>query len=392
MDAGKGRGQKYVSRFCSLLDDLVEAFRAEPGNQRLHGRLATRALFLACKLGLIPEPDWRGTELFGAEGWHCFDLSSGAHDQRWMQQQLNLRADREERIRRFQAMARSLVEKDLTLPVAPAPDRTNLAEDVRKFCEYLETVMEIYEMPDENPEIHRYGKKANTLALKIGVTCQDRTLALACGIARSEDKIPYLKKRWWPPTRAFPELDRRPIDRWRAWQKRAKALRDRSGTYPVVSSARTETLPSDQRQNVTASATEFDFFISHASEDKDDFVRPLAEKLRRLGAKVWYDEFTLRVGDSLRGSIDLGLSRSRYGIVVLSNSFFEKDWPQHELNGLMSRETAGRKVILPIWHGVRQEQVRQYSPILADKVALVSASKNLDEIAATLVEQLHPPR
>jgi hypothetical protein len=48
-------------------------------------------------------------------------------------------------------------------------------------------------------------------------------------------------------------------------------------------------------------------FISHASEDKEDFVRPLAETLQQLGVKVWYDEFTLKVGDSLRRKIDSGL-------------------------------------------------------------------------------------
>ena len=49
---------------------------------------------------------------------------------------------------------------------------------------------------------------------------------------------------------------------------------------------------------------EYDLFISHASEDKDDFVRPLAETLQGLGLKVWYDEFSMKVGDSLRRKID----------------------------------------------------------------------------------------
>ena len=48
----------------------------------------------------------------------------------------------------------------------------------------------------------------------------------------------------------------------------------------------------------------YDLFISHASEDKEDLVRPLAVALEKLGVKVWYDEFTLKVGDSLRRSID----------------------------------------------------------------------------------------
>ena len=66
----------------------------------------------------------------------------------------------------------------------------------------------------------------------------------------------------------------------------------------------------------------YDAFISHASEDKQEFVRPLAETLTELGLKIWYDEFELKVGDSLRGSIDRGLVNSKYGIVVLSKNFF----------------------------------------------------------------------
>ena len=92
----------------------------------------------------------------------------------------------------------------------------------------------------------------------------------------------------------------------------------------------------------------WDAFISHASEDKDDFVRPLAEGLRERGLKVWFDEFELKVGDNLRGSIDRGLSQSRFGIVVFSPQFFEKQWPKNELSGLVTREINGAKVILAI--------------------------------------------
>ena len=77
----------------------------------------------------------------------------------------------------------------------------------------------------------------------------------------------------------------------------------------------------------------YDFFISHASEDKDGFVRGMAEVLEARGAKVWYDEFTLKVGDSLRREIDRGLANSRFGVVVLSKYFFDKEWSQKELEG-----------------------------------------------------------
>lgn len=72
----------------------------------------------------------------------------------------------------------------------------------------------------------------------------------------------------------------------------------------------------------------YDAFICHASEDKDDFVRPLAERLVRDHVEVWYDEFSLTVGDSLRRSIDRGLRSSRFGVVILSPSFLAKRWPR----------------------------------------------------------------
>ena len=130
----------------------------------------------------------------------------------------------------------------------------------------------------------------------------------------------------------------------------------------------------------------YDFFISHASEDKEDFVRSLAEALRAKGARVWYDEFSLRVGDSLRRSIDRGLVNSRFGVVVLSEHFFNKEWPQKELDGLFVLENQGDTRILPVWHKVSKDEVARYSPMLADKVALNTSLKSVDEIAEDLCE------
>lgn len=128
----------------------------------------------------------------------------------------------------------------------------------------------------------------------------------------------------------------------------------------------------------------YDAFISHASEDKDAFVKPLASALRKRGFKIWYDEFELRVGDSLRESIDRGLASSRYGIVVLSPAFFAKKWPKYELNGLTAREMDGRKLVLPIWHKVSRKDVLKFSPPLADKVALETGRLTVAKVAAAL--------
>jgi hypothetical protein len=116
----------------------------------------------------------------------------------------------------------------------------------------------------------------------------------------------------------------------------------------------------------------WDIFISHAFEDKE-FARALADALTEKGSRVWFDEFELKVGDSLRRSIDLGLSRSRFGIVVLSPNFFAKEWTQKELDALTARETKEKKIILPIWHNISIREVRKYSPMLADRFAIDSA-------------------
>ncbi len=111
---------------------------------------------------------------------------------------------------------------------------------------------------------------------------------------------------------------------------------------------------------------EFDVFICHASEDKVDVVEPLANELQKLGLNVWLDKSVIKIGDSLRRKIDEGLSKSRYGIVVLSPEFFKKNWPQYELDGLLAREMADAvKVILPVWHKVTAKEVKAVSPSLS---------------------------
>lgn len=135
---------------------------------------------------------------------------------------------------------------------------------------------------------------------------------------------------------------------------------------------------------------QYDVFICHASEDKEDFVRPLAEKLRQQHIEVWYDEFSLKIGDSLTQKIDEGLSVSNFGIVVLSPNFFRKPWAKRELKGLTLRElTEKRDLILPIWHRVGVEEVMQYSPPLADKKAS-SSSNGINALIRELKEKIKP--
>lgn len=137
---------------------------------------------------------------------------------------------------------------------------------------------------------------------------------------------------------------------------------------------------------------EYDVFISHASEDKDEVVRPLANALRDLGLSVWYDEFELRIGDSLRRKIDKGVATSRFGVIVLSEKFFGKGWTNYELDGLVTRQITGEQVLLPVWHNVTKKQVIEFSPSLADKLARSTATHTVEEIAAEISELIVGPQ
>ena len=148
---------------------------------------------------------------------------------------------------------------------------------------------------------------------------------------------------------------------------------------------------SDELPDEAFDDREFDLFISHAGEDKDGFVRPLAHALQARAIAVWYDEFELRVGDSLRRKIDAGVARSRFGLVVLSPAFFAKNWPQYELDGLVVRDMAdSRRRLLPIWHEITKDELMRHSPSLVDRVALSTATLTVDEIAAQIAEVVHP--
>lgn len=131
---------------------------------------------------------------------------------------------------------------------------------------------------------------------------------------------------------------------------------------------------------------EYDVFISHASEDKDEIVRPLANALVEKGIKVWYDEFEMKIGDSLRRKIDKGLANSRFGIVVISKDFIKKGWTNYELDGIITKAVSGEQIILPIWHNITKKEVIDFSPSLADKLARNTALNTVDEIATEIAD------
>ena len=135
---------------------------------------------------------------------------------------------------------------------------------------------------------------------------------------------------------------------------------------------------------------EYDVFVSHAWEDKDSFVNEFVDELRKLGINVWYDQSEIKWGDSMRAKIDNGLRTSKFGIVVLSPDYIKegKYWTKAELDGLFQLESINGKSLLPIWHNLTKKEVMNFSPIIASKLAMNTASLTPAEIASEMLKLL----
>ena len=116
------------------------------------------------------------------------------------------------------------------------------------------------------------------------------------------------------------------------------------------------------------------------------------EIIRVVGIKVWYDEFEMRIGDSLRRKIDKGLANSRFGIVVVSRDFIKKGWTNYELDGIITKAVSGEQIILPIWHNITKKEVIDYSPSLADKLARNTAIDTVEDIAKEIADVIKTNR
>jgi hypothetical protein len=131
----------------------------------------------------------------------------------------------------------------------------------------------------------------------------------------------------------------------------------------------------------------WDIFISCAIEDQESVATPLAKELSKYSIKVWAGNSELRIGDSLTWEINEGITKSRYGVVILSPNFFAKKWTKRELEMLYMRDDEDKSVILPIWHEVTAEEVKSYNLMLADTVG-ISTSKGLDYVAYEIAQRL----
>jgi len=86
----------------------------------------------------------------------------------------------------------------------------------------------------------------------------------------------------------------------------------------------------------------YDVFLSHGSKDKAD-VRAAAERLRKDGLKVWFDEWAIKIGDSISAKIEKGLELSRVLVLFMSANAFCSDWAQLEAGTFRFRDPLNKE-------------------------------------------------
>ena len=127
-------------------------------------------------------------------------------------------------------------------------------------------------------------------------------------------------------------------------------------------------------------------FISHDWRDKEDVAEPIARYFQSLLCPVWYDEFSLKVGDQLRESIEKGLKECKKCVLILSPNFLTNTgWTKVEFNSIFTREILeDRKLVLPVWYKVTKQMVFEYSPSLLNVVALDWQKNGKEEVCRQL--------
>lgn len=113
-----------------------------------------------------------------------------------------------------------------------------------------------------------------------------------------------------------------------------------------------------------------DVFICHSHLDRITHARPFSEALNLRGISCWIDEAQIMPGESIVDKVGDGLRAARFVVVLITDNFLDRNWPQKELNSALSREIrTGEVVIVPVL-SVEQDVYFERYPLLEDKLYL----------------------
>lgn len=130
-------------------------------------------------------------------------------------------------------------------------------------------------------------------------------------------------------------------------------------------------------------------FVSHSSEDKVDYVDDLVEEIKALGITVFYDTDVMSWGDNLKERIDIGLKTCELAVIVISPSYFGREWTEYEIQMLLQRQSNEKtKLIMPILYNTSKEEFVKHYPLLKDILFKYSKSQSKKKLAQELKKEL----
>ena len=130
-------------------------------------------------------------------------------------------------------------------------------------------------------------------------------------------------------------------------------------------------------------------FVSHSSEDKVDYVDDLVEEIKALGITVFYDTDVISWGDNLKERIDIGLKTCELAVIVISPSYFGREWTEYEIQMLLQRQSSEKtKLIMPILYNTTKEEFVKHYPLLKDILFKYSKSQSKKKLAQELKKEL----
>ena len=109
--------------------------------------------------------------------------------------------------------------------------------------------------------------------------------------------------------------------------------------------------PSKFLRQMVFGADDYEVFISHASEDKEEIARPIFEACQKLGLKAFLDEAHIGFGQSFTAKINTALGSARTVLAIVSSNSISKDWPIIEINTALAYEASGDKRVVPVMVG-----------------------------------------
>lgn len=124
-------------------------------------------------------------------------------------------------------------------------------------------------------------------------------------------------------------------------------------------------------QQLNESKIKKDLFLCHASEDKENLVRPVADELIRQGLSVWFDECEILPGMDFVMAINSGMKEAHAVVVFFSDNFLHKHWPLNELNNSI----AIGKPLIPVVSDLSITDILENYPLLSSTYMMLGVQK-----------------